>query len=77
MIKELCVLGIESADAHASERLHAVVVPDRDVLRERRVVNTQELVRFELEGISVKVPPHKRVLTFDVSMEPLPRTTTG
>ena len=77
VIKELCVLGIESADAHASERLHAVVVPDRDVLRERRVVNTQELVRFELEGISVKVPPHKRVLTFDVSMEPLPRTTTG
>ncbi len=77
VIKELCVLGVESADAHASERLHAVVVPDVDVLRERRVVNTQELVRFELEGISVHLPSHKRVLSFDVSMEPLPRTTTG
>ncbi|MEQ1898049.1 MAG: AMP-binding protein [Vicinamibacterales bacterium] len=77
VIKELCVLGVESAGAHSAERLHAVVVPDLDVLRERHVVNTQELVRFELEGISVNLPSHKRVLSFDVSMEPLPRTTTG
>ena len=77
VIKELCVLGVERAGAHADERLHAVVVPDLDVLRERHIVNTQELVRFELEGISVHLPSHKRVLSFDVSMEPLPRTTTG
>lgn len=77
VIRELCVLGVESAGAHAAERLHAVVVPDLDVLRERHVVNTQELVRFELEGISGSLPSHKRVLSFDVSMVPLPRTTTG
>ena len=76
-IKELGVIGIEGGDAHASERLHAVVVPDLDALRERKVVNVQELMRFELEGLSVHLPPHKRVLSFDVSMEPLPRTTTG
>lgn len=76
-IRELGVLGVESADARADERLHAVVVPDMDALRERKVVNVQELIRFELEGLSVHLPPHKRVLSFDVSLEPLPRTTTG
>lgn len=76
-IKELGVLGVEGGDAHASERLHAVIVPDMDALRERRVVNVQELIRFELEGLSVHLPPHKRVLSFDVSLDPLPRTTTG
>ena len=40
-------------------------------------VNTADLIRFELEGLSVSLPPHKRVLGFDVSMDPLPRTTTG
>src|SRR5204863_5013686 len=55
----------------------AVVVPDPDVLRERRIVNVRELVRFEMEGLSVSLPPDKRVLGFDVSMDPLPRTTTG
>lgn len=76
-IKELCVLGITPAGEPAAERLHAIVVPDADVFRERKMVNTSELIRFELEGLSVSLPPHKRVLGFDVSMEPLPRTTTG
>jgi long-chain acyl-CoA synthetase len=40
-------------------------------------VNLRELVRFEIEGLSVQLPPHKRILTYDISLEPLPRTTTG
>ena len=76
-IKELCVLGVTDAASPSAERLHAIVVPDLDVLRERRVVNVNELIRFELESLSVALPGHKRVLGFDVSMEPLPRTTTG
>ena len=76
-IKELCLLGITSASGPSAERLHAIVVPDVDVLRERKIVNTTELIRFELEGLSVLLPAHKRVLGFEVSMELLPRTTTG
>jgi long-chain acyl-CoA synthetase len=76
-IRELCVLGITTPDEPAAERLHAIVVPDVEVLRERKIVNTTELIRFELEGRSVSLPAHKRVLGFEVSMEPLPRTTTG
>jgi long-chain acyl-CoA synthetase len=52
------------------------VVPDLDVMRERRIVNTREILRFEIEGLSVGLPSHKRVQSYDVRLEPLPRTTT-
>jgi len=76
-IKELCVLGLARPDEPAAERLHAVVVPDEQVLRERGIVNVRELIRFELEGLSVSLPAHKRILSYDISLEPLARTTTG
>ncbi len=76
-IKELCVLGLSRPGEPAAERLHAVIVPDEQVLRERGVVNFGELVRFEIEGLSVQLPAHKRILSYDISLEPLPRTTTG
>ncbi len=75
-IKELCVLGLSRPDEPASERLHAVVVPNSELLRERKIVNTRDLLRFEIEGLSIRLPPHKRVLSFDVWLEDLPRTTT-
>lgn len=77
VIKELCVLGLNRHDDASGERLHAVIVPDEQVLRDRGVANVQQLVRFELESRSVHLPPHKRILTYDIWMEPLPRTTTG
>jgi long-chain acyl-CoA synthetase len=40
-------------------------------------VNTGDLLRFEIEGQSIHLPPHKRVLGYEISFEPLPRTTTG
>jgi len=76
-IKELCVLGLSRPDEPAAERLHAVIVPDDEVLRERGIVNVRELIRFELEGLSVQLPAHKRILSYDIWLEPLPRTTTG
>jgi acyl carrier protein len=75
-IKEICVLGIARPDEPASERLHAIVVPNADLLRERKIVNTHNLLRFEIEGLSIKLPAHKRVLSFEVWQEDLPRTTT-
>jgi long-chain acyl-CoA synthetase len=75
--KEMCVLGLARPGEPSAERLHAVVVPDADAMRERGIVNVRELVRFHLETLSVQLPAHKRVLSYDVSLEPLPRTTTG
>src|SRR5258708_33983574 len=60
----------------ASERLHAVIVPDFDVLRERKIVNTREVIRFDVENLSMQMPSTKRILSFDIWPEPLPRTST-
>jgi long-chain acyl-CoA synthetase len=76
-IKELCVLGLTRPGEPSAERLYAVVVPDEDALRERKIANIGELMRFEMEGASVNLPHHKRVLGYEIWREPLPRTTTG
>jgi long-chain acyl-CoA synthetase len=75
-IKEICVLGLARPGEPAAERLHAVVVPDWEVLRQRKIVNAREIVRFEMESLSVQLPPMKRVLSYDIWNEDLPRTTT-
>ena len=76
-IREICVLGMVSRPGEPfSERLHAVIVPDFNVLRQRKVVNMKELIRWELEGLSQKLPPTKRVLSYEVWQDELPRTTT-
>ncbi len=75
-IKDICVIGAARPGEPASERLHAIVVPDADELRGRKMVNTRETVRFEIEGLSIRLASHKRVLSFDIWQEELPRTTT-
>ncbi|MCC6988051.1 MAG: AMP-binding protein [Acidobacteria bacterium] len=77
LIKEICVMGVTRPDEPTTERLHAVVVPDPDVLKERKIVNPGDLLRFEMESLSAGLPAHKRVLGYDLWFEPLPRTTTG
>ncbi len=76
-IKELCVLGIESRpDEPFAERLHAAVVPNFEVLRERKIVNAREIIRFDIETLSQSLPATKRLLSFDIWQQDLPRTTT-
>ena len=76
-IKELCVIGLSRPDEPAAERLYAVVVPDDQVLRDKKIANVGDIIRFEMEGASVNLPHHKRVLGYEIWMEPLPRTSTG
>jgi long-chain acyl-CoA synthetase len=77
-IKELCVLGLESRKPGEplSERLHGVIVPNFEVLREHRIVNIREVVRFDVESISATLPATKRMLSYDIWQDDLPRTTT-
>lgn len=75
-IKELCVVGRTRPGDPAAERLHAVIVPDQDLMRERKIVNMREQIRFEVEALSVELPSHKRILSYDIRLEDLPRTTT-
>ena len=54
-----------------------MIVLDEEVLRDRKIANAGDLLRFEMEGLGASLPAHKRVLGYDVWFEPLPRTTTG
>ena len=76
-ISDICVLGLARDDEPSAERLYAVVVPDEQKLRERKIANVGDLIRFEMEGASVALPHHKRVLGYEIWFEPLPRTSTG
>jgi long-chain acyl-CoA synthetase len=76
-IKEICVMGLTNRPGEPfSERLHAVITPDFDVLRERKIVNAREVIRFDVENLSMELPSTKRILSFDLWPDPLPRTTT-
>jgi long-chain acyl-CoA synthetase len=76
-IKEVCVIGLEAKPGEPlSERLHGVIVPNFEVLRERKIVNAKEIVRFEIETLSAQLPATKRILSYDVWQDDLPRTTT-
>jgi long-chain acyl-CoA synthetase len=75
-VREICVMGLTEPGRPTSERLFGVVVPNMELLRERKIVNAGDLVRFEMEGLAAGLPAHKRVLGYDIRFEPLPRTTT-
>ena len=76
-IKEIGVMALESEPGNpASDRLYAVVVPDFDSLKERKIVNAKEVIRFDIEGISAKIPSTKRIGSYEIWQDPLPRTTT-
>lgn len=76
-IKEMCVLGVpDPSSGEREEKLHAVVVPDFDYLKSQQIANAYDMIRYLLEGLSEKLPPHKRVRSFEIRVDPLPRTTT-
>src|SRR5205807_3309165 len=76
-IKEICVMGLMNRPGEPqAERLHAVIVPDFDVLRERKIVNAREVIRFDVENLSEELANTKRILTFEIWPDALPRTTT-
>jgi len=76
-VKEICVMALEVRPGDpTSERLHAVVVPNFELLRERKIVNSKEAIRFAIEALSHKIASTKRLGSYDIWQEDLPRTTT-
>jgi len=76
-IKEMCVMGVAGDNGYAgSERLHAVIVPDFDYLKQQRIVNSKEIIREGIEEFSASLPKYKRILTYELRTEPLPRTAS-
>jgi long-chain acyl-CoA synthetase len=76
-VKEICVMALEARPGDpTSERLYAVIVPNFERLRERKIVNAKEAIRFEIEALSHKIASTKRLGSYDIWQEDLPRTTT-
>jgi long-chain acyl-CoA synthetase len=73
-IKELAVIGLEGKAGE--DRLHAVIVPNFDVLRQRKMVNAKEVIRFDIESLSQQIASTKRIGSYEIWQEDLPRTTT-
>src|SRR5712675_1207259 len=76
LIKEIAVMGLEGKPGEGGDRLHAVIVPNFDVLRQRKIVNAKEVIRFDIEGLSAKLASTKRISGYEIWQEDLPRTTT-
>ena len=75
-IKEVCVLGWTSGDG-VSERLHAVVVPDFERLRNKDIPNIQDQIRYDVENAARALPADQRINSLEIRETPLPRTPTG
>ncbi len=75
-IKELAVVGLEGKPGEGGDRLHAVIVPNFDVLRQKKIVNAKEVVRYNVEGLSQQIASTKRIGSYEIWNEDLPRTTT-
>ncbi len=75
-IKEMAVMGLEGKPGEGGDRLHAVIVPNFDVLRQRKIVNAKEVIRFDIEGLSPQIASTKRITSYEIWQDDLPRTTT-
>ncbi|MGC1452087.1 MAG: AMP-binding protein [Candidatus Sulfotelmatobacter sp.] len=75
-IKEIAVMGLEGKPGEGGDRLHAVIVPNFDVLRQRKIVNAKEAIRFDIEGLSPAIASTKRIGSYEIWQDDLPRTTT-
>ncbi len=74
-IQELAVLGIADAQERG-EKLHAVVVPNFDYLKSKKIANAREALRDEIAGLSNQLPKYKRLMSYRIQSEPILRTTT-
>jgi len=75
-IKEIAVMGLEGKPGQGGDRLHAVIVPNFDALRQRKIVNAKEVIRFDIEGLSPEIASTKRIGSYEIWQDDLPRTTT-
>src|SRR3954453_22951150 len=69
-------MGLEGKPGEERDRLHAVGVPNFDELRKRKIVNAKEAIRFDIEGLSPQLATTKRVSSYEIWQDDLPRTTT-
>ncbi len=80
-IKEMCVMA-KIADhglRMGHEEVYAVVVPNMELLEQegiKEVKAVKDKIYFEMARLSKDLAPYKRIMSFDISYEELPKTVT-
>src|SRR5258708_18255224 len=69
-------MGLKGKPGEGGDRLHAVIVPNFDALRQKKIVNAKEVIRFDIEGLSQQIASTKRIGSYEIWQEDLPRTST-
>ncbi len=77
-VEELAIIGINDNSAkHAgAEKLVAVVVPDFEYLKQAKIANSREIIRYTLDDLGRELPEYQRVREYLIRAAPLPRTAT-
>jgi len=77
LVAELAVIGVEDKNGRAgAEKLAAVVVPDFDYMKQSKVANAKEAIRYALDNLGRELPEYQRVRDYIIRAELLPRTAT-
>jgi long-chain acyl-CoA synthetase len=70
LLDEIAVLEHDS-------RLHALVVPNDQAVRDRGAHRIEELLKEEIAEVSLRLPPYQRLSDYRITRTPLPRTPLG
>jgi long-chain acyl-CoA synthetase len=76
LIKEICVFG-EGKTQGIADALKAVIVPNIEYMKEKNISNFNEAVKWQINSLSSKIAPYKRIMGYEVYQHTLPRTTLG
>ncbi len=77
-VEELAIIGVadETEKRAGAEKLIAVVIPNFEYLKQAKLPNSKEAVRYALDNLGRSLPEYQRVREYIVRSEPLPRTAT-
>ncbi len=75
-ITELCVIGLQR-HGEEGEHLHAVIVPNFEFLRGKKIHDAAGYIKDELNRVAITLPTYKRISGVTLVKEPLPRTRLG
>ncbi len=77
-VEELAIIGVadETEKRAGSEKLVAIVIPNFEYLKQAKLPNSKEAVRYALDNLGRSLPEYQRVREYIVRSEPLPRTAT-
>ena len=80
-IKEICVLAKTAGRGFRKghEEVRAIIVPNLELFERENMTSKDEItgkISSEIARLSVNLAQHKRIMSFDISYEELPKTVT-